>query len=80
MVSSADFESTKRGSRTMANEEQIMEHLQAIAELAEVETSEHQLATVAPQVVMLLQRFPASKGGEPLGETEPAFGLLMRKG
>ncbi len=64
----------------MANEAAIVEHLRAIAELAEVETSEAQLEVVAPQVVMLLQRFPAAKGGEPLGETEPAFGLVMRKG
>ena len=55
----------------------IVEHLRAIAALAEVEVSDAQLAAVAPQLLMLIRRFPAPTAAVELGQTEPAFGLRV---
>jgi len=63
----------------MAADNVILEHLRAIAQAAGVETSDAQLQQVAPQVVMLLRRFPAARADWPLGESEPAFGLQIER-
>lgn len=57
----------------------ILEHLRAIATLANVEASDAQLEAVAPQLLMLILRFPAPTSEVELGETEPAFGLRVAR-
>ena len=56
---------------------QIVQHLRAITELAEVDASDAQLEAVAPQLLMLLRRFPAPTASVDLGQTEPSFGLRV---
>jgi hypothetical protein len=56
---------------------QIIEHIRAIAELAEVDASAAQLEAIAPQLLMLLRRFPAPTISVDLGQTEPSFGLRV---
>ena len=64
----------------MPTDPQILEHLRAIAQIADVDTSDAQLEAVAPQLLMLLRRFPAPTAHVDLGETEPAFGLRLGRG
>lgn len=57
----------------------LIEALRAVARAAGVDTDDEQLRALAPQVVMLLRRFPAPKRSAALGETEPAFALRLGK-
>ena len=61
----------------MPTDGRIIDHLRAIAEIAEVEATDAQLEAVAPQLLMLIRRFPAPTISVELGQTEPAFGLRV---
>ena len=62
----------------MAVDAELLRRLRSVAEAAGIEVDEDRLRTVAPQVLSLLARSRVARPLD-LGETEPAFGLRIRK-
>lgn len=58
---------------------EVLAALRRVAQAAGIEISETELEAVAPTVVALLAR-PLNAAPPGLAETEPAFGLRLRKG
>jgi hypothetical protein len=64
----------------MPADARIVEHARAIAEIAEIEATDEQIEAVAQRLLLLMRRPPAQAGDDlELGETEPAFGLQVRR-
>lgn len=62
----------------MAETTDLTKTLWTLARQAEIEVEEEQLTVLLPVVLALLRRPPAALPSG-LGETEPAFGLSLRR-
>ncbi len=62
----------------MSADPNVIERLRAVAEAAEIEINDEGLRAIAPTVLAMLAR-PSGVAPRDLGETEPAFGLRMRR-